>query len=395
MPTRLFKSSLLAGGLLLCAGVFYSIAKEPATTKPSVQAPPVEVPPHPTRKIQVAVLLDVSNSMDGLIEQTKAQLWNMVSVLGRGNCDGYTPKIELALYEYGRSSNKPSAGYVEQITPFTTDLDEVSRQLFRLSTLGGDEYCGQVMYTSLNDLKWEDGPGHYKVIFIAGNEDFLQGTVPFTKACSLAKQKQVVVNTIYCGDRQQGLREHWDLGAECGNGSYSHINSNAAIDLIATPYDDRLFELNKKLNTTYVGFGSRGVESKAKQEEADVQNFKMSKEVAADRVAVKSKKALYDNTGWDLVDAQSADPKFYQKVDKSKLPEPLRTKSSEELKQHIASLAAQRNQVQQEIEVVQKKREEFIHTEKTKKTGTGDPTLATEIEKIIRSQAGRLGIKIE
>ena len=32
-------------------------------------------------KIQAAILLDVSNSMDGLIEQAKAQLWNMVSVM--------------------------------------------------------------------------------------------------------------------------------------------------------------------------------------------------------------------------------------------------------------------------------------------------------------------------
>ena len=39
----------------------------------------------PAPKIQVAILLDVSNSMDGLIEQAKAQLWNMVSVMGREN----------------------------------------------------------------------------------------------------------------------------------------------------------------------------------------------------------------------------------------------------------------------------------------------------------------------
>ena len=32
-------------------------------------------------KIQAAILLDVSNSMDGLIEQAKAQLWTMVNVM--------------------------------------------------------------------------------------------------------------------------------------------------------------------------------------------------------------------------------------------------------------------------------------------------------------------------
>ena len=39
-------------------------------------------------KIQVAILLDVSGSMDGLIEQAKSQLWNMVNILGRAKCEG-------------------------------------------------------------------------------------------------------------------------------------------------------------------------------------------------------------------------------------------------------------------------------------------------------------------
>ncbi|KYP15632.1 vWA domain-containing protein [Flavihumibacter sp. CACIAM 22H1] len=401
MPTRLLRTSLLAGGLFVCSGIIYTAIsknKPRGDNKPQVQVLPLAsdpLPPHPTRKIQVAILLDVSNSMDGLIAQAKAQLWNMVSILGKSSCDGYTPKIEIALYEYGRSSNKPSAGYVEQITPFTTDLDEVSRQLFRLSTLGGDEYCGQVMYSSLNELKWEDGPDHYKVIFIAGNEDFLQGNLPFTKACTLAKQKKVVVNTIYCGDRLQGMQEHWNLGAECGNGSFTHINSDAAIDMVATPYDDRLFELNKQLNTTYVGYGSLGRESKAKQEEADAQNYSMSKEVAADRVAVKGKKSLYKNTQWDLVDAQEADPQFYNKVNKETLPESIRNKSRAELKTYIEEQTAKRNQIRKELEAVQADREKFIAAEKIKKTGQSDQTLATEIEKIIRNQARRTGIQIQ
>jgi len=39
-------------------------------------------------KIQAAILLDVSNSMDGLIDQAKNQLWNMVNVLSKVTCRG-------------------------------------------------------------------------------------------------------------------------------------------------------------------------------------------------------------------------------------------------------------------------------------------------------------------
>src|SRR5688572_32572151 len=121
-------------------------------TKPVASTPPTTT--NFTPKIQVAILLDVSNSMDGLIEQAKAQLWNMVSVLGKATCNDVTPSVEIALYEYGRPSNDVQAGYVKQINSFTSDLDEVSRNLFRLTTNGGSEYCGHVMYTSLTKLDW-------------------------------------------------------------------------------------------------------------------------------------------------------------------------------------------------------------------------------------------------
>ena len=37
--------------------------------------------PDEDTKIQVALLLDTSNSMDGLIEQAKSRLWNIVNNL--------------------------------------------------------------------------------------------------------------------------------------------------------------------------------------------------------------------------------------------------------------------------------------------------------------------------
>ena len=117
-------------------------------------------------RIQAAILLDVSNSMDGLIEQAKAQLWTMVNVMGKSKCNGVTLQIEIALYEYGRDNNDQLKGYVKQISPFTADLDKLSQDLFALTTNGGQEYCGQVIHTSLNELSWDTASSNYKVIFI-------------------------------------------------------------------------------------------------------------------------------------------------------------------------------------------------------------------------------------
>jgi len=51
--------------------------------------------------IQVALLLDTSNSMDGLINQAKAQLWEIVNQLSYAKCRTVNPNLEIALYEYG------------------------------------------------------------------------------------------------------------------------------------------------------------------------------------------------------------------------------------------------------------------------------------------------------
>jgi hypothetical protein len=355
------------------------------------------VPPPAEAKIQVAVLLDVSNSMDGLIEQAKAQLWNMVSVMGKAKCaSGQAPQVEIALYEYGRSTNDSKKGYVLQVSPFSQDLDEVSKKLFGLSTNGGDEYCGQVILSSVNELQWDTAAENYKVIFIAGNEDFLQGSVSFSQACAEAKKKGVIVNTIYCGDKMRGVREHWNLGTECGTGSYTNINSDAKIDDIPTPYDSTIFVLNNQLNNTYVAYGVGGGAASQKQVEVDKMNYSMNKSVAAKRVAVKSKKGLYKNTTWDLVDAQEADDKFIDKVDLKTLPDSLKNKSRAEVKKIVEQKTTQRNNIQKDIANLSVQREAFIVAERKKMAGnTNTPTLETEVEKIVREQAKRFNMTIE
>jgi hypothetical protein len=348
-----------------------------------------------SQKIQAAILLDVSGSMDGLIEQAKAQLWNMVSVMGKARCADGSPQIEIALYEYGRSSNDQKLGYIKQISAFSTDLDQLSKKLFALTTNGGDEYCGQVMYTSLNELSWDASPRSYKVLFIAGNEDFLQGNVSWTKACELAKQKGVTVNTIYCGDRLQGIKEHWNLNTECGNGSYTHIDQSAEINDIPTPYDSALFTLNQKLNNTYLAYGANGNMALSQQAEVDQLNYSMNKSVAAKRIAVKGKKELYRNTAWDLVDAYEEDSSFVSRLDMKTLPDSLQNKTRGQVKQTIIHKQNERAQIRKDIEKLSNQRDSYIATERTKTISGTEATLGSEVEKIIKEQAKRFGMMIE
>ena len=343
--------------------------------------------PYAPPKIQAAILLDVSNSMDGLIDQAKAQLWNMVITLGKVKCNNSNPNIEIALYEYGRTTNPTKSGYVRQLSGFTTDLDRLSDILFNLTTNGGDEYCGQVIYTSLNDLNWDNNPYSYKTIFIAGNEDFLQGRLHYSKGCQLAKSKGVIVNTIYCGDRMDGIREHWNLIGECGGGSFTNINQNEKVIDMPTPYDDEIIALNEKLNGTYIGYGAVAAAKVETQKAMDSKNLSMGKSVAVKRATAKSNKSIYKNSEWDLVDKYEENAGFVNTMNRSALPDSLKSKSKEQIKQVIDAKAKERNNIQKKIAEKTAARDQYIANEKKKQAADKqNATLETEVEKIIRKQ---------
>ena len=81
--------------------------------------------PDEKQKIMLALLLDTSNSMDGLIEQAKSQLWRIVNELAAAKCDdGARPQIKIALYEYGNDNLPASEGYVRQVVALTSDRKE-------------------------------------------------------------------------------------------------------------------------------------------------------------------------------------------------------------------------------------------------------------------------------
>jgi hypothetical protein len=378
------------------------VQQPPASQTPSLENHPLpskqETLPPPTtdQKIQVAILLDVSNSMDGLIDQAKAQLWTMVNTLGRVHCDNKAnPKIEIALYEYGSPRNDVGNGYIKQINNFITDLDSLSENLFALTTNGGDEYCGQVIFKSVQQLKWDANPNSYKVVFIAGNESFRQGNVSFTQACTEAKSKGVIVNTIYCGDRQQGIREYWNLVGECGNGSFSNINQDHKIEDIATPYDDEIFKLNEKLNGTYITYGARGQEFYSKQEQMDVANAAMSKKAAIKRAETKSNSKVYNNAGWDLVDRAADNEAEIEKIDKKTLPDSLQNKTTAQLKVIVSEKKKERAAIQTKIIALNQQRQQYINDQKKKGGAATVSTLETEVERIIGEQVKRFRMTVQ
>lgn len=309
-------------------------------------------------KIQVAILLDVSGSMDGLIEQAKSRLWNIVNTLTTLKYRGESPQIEIALYAYG-TGNRYEGDYMYQITPLTTDLDLISEKLFALRTSGSEEYCGTAISRATKELEWGNNESDMKLIYIAGNEIFEQGRISYKTSIPQALRKDIYVNTIHCGDPETGIRDLWKDASVRGKGKFFNIDSNARVRYIETPYDDRISSCNQRLNDTYISYGQLGYEKQANQVTQDRNAASISKANSAERIVSKSK-SVYKNSSWDLVDMVKDDGAALDKIKEEELPTELQGKSKDEIKQLVTQKEKERNDIQKEIADLAKKRQEYI-----------------------------------
>tara|TARA_R110001632_G_scaffold18712_14_gene57678 strand:- start:2013 stop:3128 length:1116 start_codon:yes stop_codon:yes gene_type:complete len=340
--------------------------------------------------IKVALLLDTSNSMDGLINQAKAQLWEIVNELSYAKYGIQKPDLEIALYEYGNDRLESSDGFVRLVLPFNSDLDEISEKLFSLTTNGGKEYCGEVISTSIKNLQWGENKNDLRLLFIAGNEPFTQGKINYKEAISDAKEKGVIINTIFCGNYQQGISGMWQDGANLGGGDYMTINQNKKVVHIVTPYDNDIIILNKRLNKTYIYFGSSGFSKFKKQAIQDGNAEKIATDVSVKRAVSKSNR-LYNNSVWDLVDKSEKEVIDYSKIDRKKLTKELQTLSDTELKKHVETQKKKRSEIKKQINELNKKRK--IYVAKKQQESTKKNELESVMIQAIKKQAMRKNYK--
>jgi hypothetical protein len=361
-----------------------------------VQSPARAKDPEPPRRptVQIAILLDTSGSMNGLIGQAKTQLWNVVNEFVRARKNGKPPAIQVALFEYGKNSLPSNEGFVRQILPLTDDLDRVSEELFKLTTNGGEEYCGQVIRDAVNRLDWSRSGEVYKAIFIAGNEPFTQGTVDFHVSCKAAIERGILVNTIFCGASEVGRQTGWYDGAMLADGRYMSIDQNQKIAEIPTPQDSAIARLGVELNKTYLPYGKMGGAGQARQSAQDANAGAASPSVLVSRSVSKGNE-FYCNDAWDLVDAIKNGKCKLEDVKTEDLPPELRTLDERGRKAKVDEAAKQRAEIQGQILKLNKEREAYLAEERKKRQGTKEDTLDQAITKAIRDQAAHRNFKFE
>jgi hypothetical protein len=344
------------------------------------------------KAIDLAICLDTSNSMDGLIGSAKAKLWDIVNDLAKVKP---TPNLRVALYSYGNDGYDPKAGWVRKELDFTNDLDALYQKLFALTTRGGTEYVARVCRDAAEQLKWSANQDALKIIFVCGNEPAGQDpAVKLKDAAGAAKAKGVVVNAIFCGPAGHTDARDWkEYAALCG-GAFLSIDQGRGTVAVATPMDKSLAELSAKLNTTYLYYGALGKDKQLNQLAQDANAVRLGTAVAAARATSKAG-GLYRNDVWDVVDRMKRDPKFdITKVPEKELCDELKKLKPAERLGYVKRKAKEREDIQKQVDKLSAKRTAYLNAEQKKHSSKADKAFDEAIRAALRTQAAAKGMQV-
>ena len=346
-------------------------------------------------KIQMAIILDTSNSMDGLIDQTRHQLWQVVNEFASATKNGQTPVLELALFEYGNDGLSNAVGHIRQLSGFTRELDAISEGLYSLTTYGGQEYSGFAIKTAVYQLQWSPKQSDLKAIFIAGNESFSQGPVFYKDAIKLANKNGISVNTIHAGAHQAGIDHGWQTAALASGGEYMSIDANRKVVHIVAPQDQKIAQLNNLLNQTYIPYGIEGKAKYKRQLELDDVSSHESAGLLAKRAKTKTID-FYSSAQWDLVDAMEegeVTESSIAKINENSLPAEMLEMSTTERVEYIHQKARERRVISQRISELSEAREAYVKQAKKNQAET-TPDISEALIGAIRKQASQKEFKI-
>ena len=338
------------------------------------------------RTVDLAICLDTSGSMTGLIHAARTRIWSIVNELALAKP---SPRLRVALIAYGTPGYGAENGFVTVLTDFTEDLDAVSGKLFALGTDGGDEFVGRAIRKALT-LSWTERDG-LKLIVVAGNESADQDReVPFRDQCKAAIGKGVMVNAIYCGDRNHADAEGYREVARLSDGQYAAIDQNNNVD-IASPLDERIAALNVALNATYLPLANGGAAGAEKQEAADADAAKAG--ALAQRAQAKCATQYWNC--WCVVDLLDRGDLKLDEIAEKDLPEALRGKTREEQVRIIDGKRAERKKVQEQILDLSKQRADWVAAELKKQAISDENSFDAAMRRSIREQATAKGYVFE
>jgi Mg-chelatase subunit ChlD len=390
-------AAVLGFGCGICA----SAAKEEAAA------------PRSAGQIEVCFVLDTTGSMGGLIEGAKRKIWSIANDIASAKP---APKVKFGLVGYRDRGDD----YIVRTYPLTDDLDSIYEKLQKFEASGGGdtpESVNQALNEAVTAMPWNSDRKVLKIVFLVGDApphmDY-QDDVKYTDVCKAAVAKDIIVNTIQCGN-QADTTPVWQDIANRSEGAFAAIGQSGDMIVVATPFDSRIAELHAKIAGTRLGYGDAG---ELRAEAA------MSRSIAASapastgaaRAAFKAKMAEGRRDAWvagdrealaelgedardgraDLLDAFEHKALKPDDLDQSKMPAEMRGMDRKQMEEFVAKRLAERKELEKQLAGLNSEREQFLKQDAEKRAKESPAAgFDAEVGKMIRDEAARKGIVYE
>ncbi len=363
----------------------YAAAEEvPETTETIRQQP----------KVEVVFVLDTTGSMSGLIDAAKQKIWSIANTLAMTEP---APQIKMGLVGYRDRGDE----YVTRHLALTDDLDAVYEFLMGFEANGGGdgpESVNQAIYEAANKMNWSPDDKAYKVIFLVGDYpphmDY-DNDVKYPESCKLAAEKGIIINTIQCGTYAD-TTPIWQDIAKKAEGQFFCVDQSGSAIVQATPFDTNLAELSRRLDSTRIFYGSQ--EEIAEQLSRAVRGDKLYEIAPAGAKAARAKfnasEAGSDNFlgGRELVVDVSSGQIDLDELETDQLDERLQKMTLPQRKEYVAEMAANRSQIQKQIEEISLKRQNYIKQQIQKHNLNDTDSLDHQFYECIKGQANKKNI---
>jgi len=366
--------SLLLYALVFCAPAF---AKD-------------EVKKSARPQIEVCFVLDTTGSMSGLIEGAKQKIWSIANEIATAKP---TPDIRFGLIGYRDRGDQ----YVVKTFDLTNDVDAVYGQLQTFRAEGGGdtpESVNEALDEAVRKVSWSTNRSVLKIIFLVGDApphmDYANAP-KYADVCQMAMKNDLIINTVQCGNLAE-TTPIWQEIAKLSEGSYAAIPQSGNMVAIATPMDTRLAELNRKIGTTLVAYGSTSERRflYAKQAASEAAPAAAS----ADRLSFNAKGGVAVQGEGELLDSLASGKLKIESLKKDQLPAEMQKLGDKDLKAEIEKKQKERTELQTEIQQLSKTRDAYIAQEQ-KRLAAGDKadSFDQKVADMIHAEAAKKGIQ--
>jgi len=340
-------------------------------------------------RIEVCFVLDTTGSMGGLIEGAKQKIWSIANEMISAKP---TPELKLGLIAYRDRGDE----YVVKSFQLTDDIDSIYGHLRDFKAEGGGdepESVNEALAEAIEKMPWSQDRKVLKIIFLVGDApphlDYADGP-KYPELYRIAAKKDLIINTVQCGNIAE-TTPIWKEIAKLSEGSYAAIVQSGGVAVIATPMDDELARLNKKIGATLIPYGDAALQREVAAKQAFAESAPAS--AAADRLSYNAKTGKAVQGRGELLDALANNKIKLDSIDRKDLPQEFQKLTKQEMEARIAKTRTERDSLQKEVQDLAKKRDAYIQAENKRlaEAGKGDG-FDDKVAKTIHQQAERKGI---